>query len=176
MRASLRPALLVSVFFFVLCGLAYPLLETGLGSVLFPHQAGGSLTANGSTLIGQQWQAPMWFQGRPDSDDPTATGGSNLATTSRKQEQLVAKRIDAWHELGVTPTEDLVTASGSGVDPDITPAGAYAQVPMVAKARHLPVARVQALVRSQVHGAQLGFLGAPYVDVNELDQALAKLT
>jgi K+-transporting ATPase ATPase C chain len=174
-RTALRPAVLASVVFFVLCGLAYPLAETGLGAAFFSHQAGGSLTANGSTLIGQKWEAPMWFQGRPDSDDPTATGGSNLAATSKKLETTVAQRIAAWHKLGVDPTEDLVTQSGSGVDPDISPAGAYAQVQMVADARHLPVSEVRQLVQAHVHGAQLGFLGAPYVNVGELDQALADL-
>jgi len=175
MRAHLRPTIVVTVFFFLLLGLAYPLVETGIGSAVFSHQAGGSLTANGSTLIGQAYKAPMWFAGRPDPFDPTNTGGSNLATTSKKLEQTVAKRIAAWHKLGVNPTEDLVTQSGSGVDPDISPAGACAQVAMVANARHLPIAQVRALVAAHVTGPQFGFLGSSYVNVGELNQALSGL-
>ena len=175
MRRHLRPAIVVTIFFFLLFGLAYPYVVTGIGAAAFSHQAGGSLTANGSTLIGQSYKAPLWFVGRPDPFDPTATGGSNLASTSKKLEQSVATRIADWHKLGVNPTEDLVTQSASGVDPDISPAGAYAQVAMVANARHLPVAEVHALVASHVTGPQLGFLGASYVNVGELDQALSRL-
>ncbi|MHB1488465.1 MAG: potassium-transporting ATPase subunit C [Acidimicrobiales bacterium] len=175
MRRHLRPAVVLTVLLFVLLGLAYPYAETGLAQGLFHHQANGSLTANGSILIGQKFAPPRWFAGRPDPYDPTNTGPTNLGPTSKKLEQVVAARIAAWHRLGVNPTPDLVTSSGSGVDPDISPAGAYAQVPMVAKARGLATGAVERLVASHVHGPQWGFLGSSYVNVLELNEALAAL-
>ena len=175
MLAHIRRSVIVSVFFLLLFGLAYPLVETGMAQALFPHQASGSLGANGSTLIGQVWAGPRWFHGRPDADNPMATGASNLGPRSKVLEQDVARLIAMWHRLGVSPTAGLVTTSGSGVDPDISPAAAYAQVPMVARARGLSQATVRRLVAAHVHGAQFGFLGAPYVNVLELNQALARL-
>lgn len=172
---SLRQAVLVTIFFFILLGLAYPLAETGIGQALFNHQANGSLTANGSTLIGQQWKSPMWFIGRPDSDDPNATGGSNLGPRSKVLVKAVKTQIATLKKEGITPTPDLVTTSGSGVDPDISPAGAYAQVNAVARARHLPVAQVRQLVTSHIQSPQAGFLGAQTVNVLQLNEALAKL-
>jgi len=172
---NLRRGFLVTVVFFVLLGLAYPLAETGIGQAFFSHQANGSLTANGSTLIGQTWTGPKWFQGRPDTDDPTATGGTNLGPRSKTLVQDTQKQLAALEKEGINPTPDLVTTSGSGVDPDIAPVDAYAQVNAVAKARGLPVAVVGHLVATHIHQAQLGFLGSPYVDVLELNEALNAL-
>jgi potassium-transporting ATPase KdpC subunit len=173
---NLGRAVIVSAIFFVILGLAYPLAETAIGQTLFPHQANGSLTANGSTLIGQQWQGPQWFQGRPDGFDPEATGGSNLGPRSQKLLDTYHQRIADMEKQGITPTPDLIAASGSGVDPHITPAAAYAQVDAVAAARHLDASRVRDLVAAHVHGPQLGFLGAAYVNVLELNEAVSSLS
>ncbi|GIH15365.1 potassium-transporting ATPase subunit C [Rugosimonospora africana] len=176
MWVSLRRAVVVSLAFFVLLGLAYPLATTGIGQLLFHDKANGSLTANGSTRIGQTWSGPQWFQGRRDGDDPTATGGSNLGPRSQELSDKVKKQIDALKKEGITPTSGLVTASGSGVDPDISPDDAYAQVASVAKSRNLPEDRVRQLVADHVSGPQYGFLGASHVNVLELNVALAALT
>ena len=176
MIANVRQAVGVSIFFFVLLGLLYPLAETGIGQALFSHQANGSLTANGSELIGQQWKGPQWFQGRPDSDDPMATGGSNLGPRSRELVTTVKAQIAQLKKEGITPTQDLVTTSGSGVDPDISPADAYAQVNAVAHARGVSVTVVRGLVASHVTQPELGFLGSSYVNVLDLNEGLANLT
>jgi potassium-transporting ATPase KdpC subunit len=175
MTSHLRPAIGVSAIFFVLLGLLYPLAETGIGQAFFSHQANGSLTANGSTLVGQSWTSPRWFVGRPDADDPMATGGTNLGPRSKVLVKDVRLQIAELRKDGITPTADLVTTSGSGVDPDIAPADAYAQVGVVAKARHLPVAEVRQLVAAQIQQPQLGFLGAAYINVLQLNKALAGL-
>jgi potassium-transporting ATPase KdpC subunit len=175
MLANLRRAAVASAIFFVLLGLAYPLAETAIGQVLFPHQANGSLTADGSTLVGQRWTSPRWFVGRPDADDPMATGGTNLGPRSRVLVKDVAAQIALLHSEGITPTPDLVTTSGSGVDPDISPADAYAQVNAVAKARGLPVATVRQLVAAQIRQPQFGFLGSAYINVLQLNEALARV-
>jgi K+-transporting ATPase ATPase C chain len=175
MLRSLRQAALVSAFFFVLLGLAYPLAATGIGGALFNRQANGSLTANGSPLVGQHWTSPKWFVGRPDADNPMATGGSNLGPRSKALVKAVSEQIAALRTAGITPTPDLVTTSGSGVDPDIAPADAYAQVNAVATARGLPAAEVRQLVTAQIHGPEAGFLGASYVSVLQLNEALARL-
>jgi potassium-transporting ATPase KdpC subunit len=172
---NLRQGVLVSVFFFVLLGLLYPLAETGIGQALFNHQANGSLTANGSPLVGQHWTSPKWFVGRPDTDNPMVTGGSNLGPRSKELVKAVSTQIAHLKKEGITPTPDLVTTSGSGVDPDIAPADAYAQVSAVAKARGLPAAEVRQLVTAQIHGPQAGFLGAAYINVLQLNEALARL-
>jgi K+-transporting ATPase ATPase C chain len=172
---NLRRGALLTAVFFVLLGLAYPLAEVGIGQALFPHQVNGSLTKYGSTLIGQHWTGPRWFQGRPDADNPMATGGTNLGPRSRALVRAAARQAARLRSEGITPTPDLVTTSGSGVDPDIAPVDAYAQVAAVAKARGLPVAMLRRLVASQVHEPELGFLGSPYVDVLQLNEALARL-
>jgi potassium-transporting ATPase KdpC subunit len=173
MRGSLRPAIGLTIFFFVLLGLAYPLAETGIGQALFSHQANGSLTANGSTLVGQTWHGPRWFQGRPDADNPMSTGGTNLGPRSRELVAAVAQQVTLLRKEGITPTPDLVTTSGSGVDPDISPADAYAQVTAVAKARGLPVATVRELIGTHIQQPQFGFLGSQYINVLQLNEALA---
>ena len=175
MTSHMRPAIGVSAIVFVLLGLLYPLAETGIGQALFSHQANGSLTANGSTLVGQSWSGPRWFAGRPDADNPMATGGTNLGPRSKVLVKDVSLQISALRKDGITPTNDLVTTSGSGVDPDIAPADAYAQVSAVAKARHLPVAEVRQLVAAQVQQPEFGFLGATFINVLQLNKALAGL-
>ena len=175
MTSHLRPAIGVSAIFFVLLGLLYPLAETGIGQALFSHQANGSLTANGSALVGQSWSSPRWFAGRPDADDPMATGGTNLGPRSKVLVKDVRLQIAVLRKDGITPTADLVTTSGSGVDPDISPADAYAQADAVAKARHLTVAEVRQLVAAQTQQPQFGFLGAAYLNVLQLNKALAGL-
>jgi K+-transporting ATPase ATPase C chain len=173
--SNLRRSIVVSIFFFVLLGLAYPLAETGIGQALFSHQANGSLTEAGSELIGQQWTGREWFHGRPDSDDPTATGGSNLGPRSQKLVDTYKERVTQLKADGISPTPDLVAASGSGVDPDISPDVAYAQVNAIATARGIAPGQVKALVDAQVHGPQWGFLGESHVNVLELNVALAAL-
>jgi len=182
MLVHLRRSVIISVIFLVLCGLAYPLAGTGLSQVLFKHQADGSLTADGSTLIGQTWTGPKWFQGRPDGTVvTTGPGGVVVSGTnqpgprSKALEQAVAKQAALLKNEGIIPTNDLVTTSGSLVDPDISPADAYTQVNAVAAARGLSVGSVRQLVAGQVHPRQLGFLGADYVDVLELNVALSQL-
>jgi potassium-transporting ATPase KdpC subunit len=175
MLANLRRAVLISAVFFVLLGLAYPLAETGIGQAFFSRQANGSLTPNGSLLVGQNWAGPRWFQGRPDADNPMATGGTNLGPRSKVLVQDVAHQIGVLKKEGITPTPDLVTTSGSGVDPDISPADAYAQVNAVAKARGLPVKALRDLIASQIQPSQFGFLGSPYINVLQLNQALQSL-
>jgi K+-transporting ATPase ATPase C chain len=175
MLSHLRPAVGISVIFLVLLGLLYPLAETGIGQALFSHQANGSLTADGSTLVGQDWTSPRWFIGRPDADNPMATGGSNLGPRSKVLADDVSQQIAKLRREGIAPTPDLVTTSGSGVDPDIAPIDAYAQVNAVAEARGLPVAEVRHLVAAHVQQAEFGFLGAAYINVLQLNEALAGL-
>lgn len=185
MLINLRRAVIAAVIFFVVLGLAYPLAGTGISQLFFHHTANGSLTADGSSLIGQNWTGPKWFQGRPSATvnaagkpspyDAMSSGGSNLGPRSKALEQAVAQQAARLRKEGITPTNGLVTSSGSGLDPDISPNAAYAQVPAVAAARGLPVSRVRALVASQVKGPQLGFLGASYVDVLQLNMALSRL-
>jgi K+-transporting ATPase ATPase C chain len=175
MLRTLRPAILVSLIFLVLLGLAYPLAETGVGQAFFSSQANGSLTSNGSTLVGQAWAGPRWFQGRPDGDDPMATGATNLGPRSEVLVQDVRKQIGLLHKKGITTTPDLVTTSGSGVDPDISPADAYAQISAVARARSLSAAAVRRLVAEHVAAPQFGFLGSAYVNVLQLNEALARM-
>lgn len=172
---NIRRAILVTVAFFVILGLAYPFVEAGIGSVFFHHQVNGSLVANGSTRVGQKWTGAQWFQGRPDNYDPTATGGSNLGPRSQVLVKTVKGRIAQLKKEGITPTPDLVTGSFSGIDPDIAPIDAYAQVNAVAKARHMNPAALRTLIKANIQGPELGFLGATYINVLQLNEALAKL-
>ncbi|MHB1987852.1 MAG: potassium-transporting ATPase subunit C [Acidimicrobiales bacterium] len=175
MLLNIRRSIVVSILFFVLLGLAYPLVETGIGQAFFSHQVNGSLTKNGSTLVGQVWQGPKWFQGRPDADNPMATGATNLGPRSTTLLRDVRARIALLKREGITPTADLVTTSASGVDPNIAPVDAYAQVSAVAKARDLPIPAVRHLVTTHIIGPELGFLGSPYLNVLQLNEALARL-
>ena len=194
-------AVRASLVTFALCGFAYPLAVTVLGQWLMPFQANGSLvvdargTVVGSELIGQQWNDPQWFHGRPsattntDPNDATKTipapynaassGASNLGPTSK---ELEGRLLGAWKALDdVDPqaTEsalpaDMLTASGSGVDPDISPANALLQVNRVAKARGVAPALVAALVKRQIAPRSLGVFGEPRVNVLQLNLALEK--
>ena len=185
MFTHLRRAVIVSVLLFVVFGLGYPYAVTGISQAFFKHQADGSLTADGSMLIGQTWTGPRWFQGRPSATlgsdgkaqpyNAMASAASNLGPRARAEEQAVASNIKVLRQQGITPTNDLVTASGSGLDPDISPADAYAQVDAVAKARNMSSSEVRRLVATHIHGAELGFLGSQYVNVLELNEALATL-
>ncbi|HZU80842.1 MAG TPA: potassium-transporting ATPase subunit C [Acidimicrobiales bacterium] len=194
MLVHLRRSVVLSVLFVLVCGLAFPLAGTGVSQLFMKHQADGSLTSNGSTLIGQDWAPsngpPMWFQGRPDGtvvtcapypscskhpDEVFVSGTAQLGPRSKALEEQTAALAKQLRAEGIIPTSDLVTTSGSLVDPDISPADAYAQVGAIARDRHLDPAAVRRLVASQVHGPELGFLGARYVDVLTLNQALAKL-
>jgi K+-transporting ATPase ATPase C chain len=117
MLRALRPAILVSVIFLVLLGLAYPLAETGIGQAFFSHQADGSLTSNGSTLVGQAWTGPRWFQGRPDGDNPMATGATNLGPRSEVLVQDVRKQIAALRKEGIPPTRTWSPPQAAGSTP-----------------------------------------------------------
>jgi len=169
-------------------GLLYPFAMTVLAHLLFPFQADGSMISAheqtvGSAIIGQLWTAPRYFHGRPSAAgkgyDPTATGGTNLGPTSKKLldttvaavKTVIAENPDA---SGPVPP-DLTTSSASGIDPDISPEGAYFQVARVAKARGLAQGAVRALVDDHVRGRDLGFLGEPRVNVLELNLALDAL-
>jgi K+-transporting ATPase ATPase C chain len=182
MLAHLRRSVILSIIFIVVLGLAYPLAGTGVSQLFFKNQANGSLTPDGSTLIGQQWTGPKWFQGRPDGTvvgtgpgGVVVSGTSQLGPRSQALESAIAKQAALLKKEGIVPTNDLVTTSGSLVDPDIDPASAYAQVNAVAKARGLSVSAVRRLVTSQIHSKEFGFLGATYIDVLTLNEALAKL-
>jgi K+-transporting ATPase ATPase C chain len=182
MLVHLRRSFVFAVACLVLFGLAYPLAGTGVAQLFFRHQADGSITPNGSSLIGQTWTSPKFFHGRPDGQkpytlgNPLATGGSNLGPRSKTLLDNTRQLIAYWHKMGVPdPTEDLVTNSGSGIDPDITPADAYVQIPMVSRATGISPLRLHQLIDSQIHASQLGFLGSDYVNVLELNLALARL-
>jgi K+-transporting ATPase ATPase C chain len=171
----------------ILCGLAYPLLVTGLASVLFPHQATGSLVLKdgqviGSELLAQSFTSDRYFHPRPSAAgngyDATSSGGSNLAQSSSKLVQRIQGDIDklAKENPGKPVPIDLVTTSGSGLDPDITPDAAFYQVARVAKARGLTEDRVQQLVQAHIAGRQLGLLGEERVNVLALNLELDKLS
>jgi potassium-transporting ATPase KdpC subunit len=175
MIRNLRRAVALSVVMIVLC-LVYTYAETGIAQVFFRHQADGSLTLYGSTEIGQSWTGPKWFQGRDDPYNPEASGPTNYGPRSEQLYQQVQKQIATLRKEGIQPTNGLVTGSGSGLDPYISPADAYAQASAVAKANHLSVSEVKALIAKNVAPTYFGIFGAPYVNVLDLNVALSKLT
>ena len=186
MLAELRASLMMLLLLTVITGVVYPFAVTGIAQLAFPSQANGSLIVShgriaGSRLIGQPFSDPKYFWSRPSAttpypDNSAASSGSNLGPTNPALLDQVKARIAALRaadpgESGPVPV-DLVTASGSGLDPDISPAAAEYQVARVARARHMSVAEVQALVRKYTRGRQLGVLGEPRVNVLELNLAL----
>jgi potassium-transporting ATPase KdpC subunit len=179
---SIRFTLLAAIVF----GLAYPLLVTGIAGILFPHQAGGSLILQngqviGSELLAQSFTSDRYFHPRPSAAgngyDATSSGGSNLAQSNAKLVQRIQGDIDklAAENPGKPVPIDLVTTSGSGLDPDITPDAAFFQAPRVAKARGLTEDRVRQLIEQHITGRQLGILGEPRVNVLALNLDLDKV-
>jgi K+-transporting ATPase ATPase C chain len=199
MLKQIRPAIVMLVVMTVLTGLAYPLGMTGLAQLLFPYQANGSLIEKGgkvigSEVIGQNFADPKYFHGRPsattaaDPADATKTvaapynaansGGSNLAPTAQPLIDRVKGDADKLKDdnPGAPIPVDLVTTSASGLDPDITPAGALFQVPRIAKMRGLPEDKVRQLVDDHVEGRLFGIIGEPHVNVLKLNLALDATT
>jgi K+-transporting ATPase ATPase C chain len=218
MLTQLRRSAAMVIICLMVFGLAYPLLGVGLSQLFFKGQADGSITANGSRLIGQDWSQTRCpghlpgtcvFQGRPDdvgpysdvgrykgdnpvghggdnpldanavpNGAPTVAGASGATNLGPRSQELVTNTQDLmkyWHQRGVNPTADLVTTSGSGIDPDITPQDAMAEIPMVSRSTGMSASRLTQLINQQTQGMQLGFLGSPYVNVLQLNEALAKL-
>ena len=181
--AAIRPAILMLIVFSVITGLGYPLAITGIAQLIFPHQANGSLVRDGgrivgSELIGQNFAKPGYFHPRPSAAgkgyDATASSGSNLGPTSKAlagsiKQGVAQARADGV--IGPVPA-DMVTASGSGLDPDISPANALAQAPLVAKARGLSQGTVDDLVRKSIVPGTLGVLGEPHVNVLVINRQL----
>lgn len=182
--SSLRPAIVMTILFAILLGIVYPLAMTGIGQTLFPSQANGSLVRDGagkvigSTVAGQAFTSDRYFQTRPSAAgkgyDGQASSGSNLGPTSQALVDRIKPDVEKRRSEGVTGAvpADLVTASGSGLDPDLSPAAALSQVARVASVRGLPEDTVRALVRGHTEGPLLGFLGEERVNVLALNQAL----
>lgn len=181
---QLRPALVMTALFTLLLGLAYPLAVTGVAQVAFPDQANGSLVRDaggqvvGSSLIGQPFAGATYLHPRPsaagDGYDAAASSGSNMGPlnpdlTTRVAE--TAQAIRAEDGPGVIPA-DAVTTSGSGLDPDVSPAYARLQAARIARARDVPVQQVQSIIDEQTEGAFLGFIGQPHVNVLMTNRAL----
>jgi potassium-transporting ATPase KdpC subunit len=181
--SSLRPAIVMTILFALLLGFAYPLLILGVGQAIFPSQANGSLVrdgdkAIGSTVIGQAFTSDRYFQTRPSAAgkgyDGTASSGSNFGPTSQPLIDRVKGDIARRRKEGVTGPipADLVTASASGLDPDLSPAAALVQVPRVAKVRGLDEPKVRALVDGLVEHPLLGLIGEDHVNVFALNRQL----
>jgi potassium-transporting ATPase KdpC subunit len=197
MLQEIRPAIVMVVVLTLVTGIAYPLAMTGIAQIIFPAQANGSLIERdgkvvGSALIGQPFADAKYFHGRlsattdTDPNDPTKTvpapynaqnsSGSNLGPTSKALVDRVKGDVEKLKAENNKPVPvDLVTTSGSGLDPDITPAAAEFQVPRVAKARNVPESVIADLVQQHITGRTLGVLGEPRVNVLELNLALDKL-
>lgn len=185
MWSQLSPGLRINLFFTLLLGIVYPLAITGICQVAFPHQANGSLISQGdkvigSELIGQNFTKPEYFQPRPsaagDGYDATASGGSNYGPTNQKLVDRVKASVEKFRKenpdyQGPIPA-DLLTASGSGLDPHLSPDAARAQIPRVAKARGIPADRLNELVAHFIEQPDFGVFGEPRVNVLKLNLAL----
>jgi K+-transporting ATPase ATPase C chain len=169
-------AIRTTVVLVVLTGVLYPLLVTGLARAIFPHQASGSMIGSGSELIGQKFTRPEYLHGRPDGYDGLASGGSNLGPTNEALAKRVEGDIKKFREENPTHSgpvpADLVTSSGSGLDPHISPEAAEAQVARVAAARHAGADAVRAIVAANTEGRQFGVFGEPRVNVLKVNLAL----
>jgi len=182
--SALRPAIVMTILFAALLGIAYPLAMMGIGQAIFPSQANGSLvhdprgTVIGSTVVGQAFTTERYFQSRPSAAgkgyDGLSSSGSNLGPASQALADRVKADAARRREEGIADPlpGDLVTASGSGLDPDLSPASALAQAPRIARVRGLAVARVRALVAAQVEDP---VLGAAHVNLLALNRALDSL-
>lgn len=183
------PAIRMTVISIVIFGFIYPFVMTGISQAAFPWQANGAIVTVGgkpigSAIIGEDWTSPGYFHGRPSAAgkgyDPTQTGGTNLAATSAKLIASVKVTIAALKKenpdaAGPVPI-DLITSSGSGIDPDISPAAAYYQAPRIAKARGLALSAVDALIARHVTGRTWGILGDPRINVLDLNLALDSIS
>jgi K+-transporting ATPase ATPase C chain len=187
LTSALRPAIVLTILFAILLGLVYPLAMTGIGQAIFPSQANGSLVRDaagrvvGSAVVGQAFTSDRYFQTRPSAAgkgyDALASSGSNLGPTSQALVDRVTPDIAKRRAEGVTGPvpADLVTASGSGLDPDLSPESARAQVARVARARGLSEAQVKALVEQNVEHPLFGILGEERVNLLALNQQLDRL-
>lgn len=186
MIRHLGTSIRMTVISVIVLGLIYPFVMTGLAQVLFPRQANGSLVeANGrvvgSAIVGQLWTKPQYFHGRPSAAgkngyDPTSTGGTNLGPSSKKlidstRATVAALKKENPHATMPIPM-DLITSSGSGIDPDISPQAAYYQAPRVAEARNMGVKTVDELIARNTRGRTFWFLGEPRVNVLSLNLEL----
>ncbi|MBN8838940.1 MAG: potassium-transporting ATPase subunit KdpC [Sphingomonadales bacterium] len=183
-KSGLRPALVLTLLFAALLGLAYPALITGIGQLVFPWQANGSIVRDargqviGSAIIGQQFAGPGYFHGRPSAAgkgyDPLASSGSNFGASAKPLADRIKSDISANRTSPdvMAPPADLVTASASGLDPDISPEAALYQVTRVAQARHISAAQLNALVDQHIDTPLLGVIGERRVNVLALNRAL----
>ena len=195
MLVHLRRSLVMCVFCLVFFGFVYAFAGTGVAQVLFPIPGRRLRDEERFTLIGQNWSSPKWFHGRPDDTGPYAASATQRAATThwsrtastasrprptwdrtRRRSRTTPKHSSRyWHKLGVKPTIDLVTTSGSGYDPDISALDATVQIPMITKARVSRRRNCETLIKQQTHPAQWGFMGSSYIDVLQLNEGLAKL-
>lgn len=206
MLTNLRRSIVMAAICLAFFGFIYALAGTGVSQLFFRHQADGSITPRGSTLIGQNWAdakcpghplGSCVFHGRPDDTGPYAadpkkdisggdnplvangvpgeSGGTSLGPRSKVLVEDTKELIAYWHKLGVNPTPDLVTTSGSGYDPDITAWDATVQIPMISKATGISPKQLRALIARENNSAPLGFLGSSYIDVLQLNDGLATL-
>jgi len=207
MITHIRRSVVLCLICFVFFGFVYAFVGTGVSQLFFKGAADGSITPNGSTLIGQNWAATKCsghpdgscvFQGRPDDlgpyasassnpaehpgDDPLTangqpgeSGATNLGPRSAELVKYTKELVAYWHARGVEPTPDLVTTSGSGFDPDISQQDALVQIPMVSTATGISPSTLRSLIVKETNGEQLGFLGSSYINVLQLNEALAKL-
>lgn len=190
MNLIIRPAISLFILLAILVGVIYPLIVTGLGDVLFPHQVHGSLLSKngqviGSALIGQNFTSPGYFWGRPSATDdfpynPLSSRGSQFGPSNPLLIQTVAARVALLRKFSSNPRQpapvDLVTASASGLDPEISLAAALYQTDRIARIRHLPVEKLDKLVDTVAEKRQLGLLGEPRVNVLKLNLALDELS